>query len=181
MIARVLRRLRRDRRGVTVVEMGLVMLPLTITLLVLFDFSYRMYAQSVLEGTLQRASRQATIGNKTSDQIDVYIKNQLAFFSKAEDPVISKKNYYQFSGVSKPGRWCDYDKDGIKDNDEPAIDPGGDGLGGSDDIVFYTVSVSFPRMFPLGKFLGWSNRETVSANMVLRNQPYGTQVIPSSC
>ena len=37
----------------------------------------------------------------------------------------------------------------------------------------------YPRVVPLFKFLGFSHTETVTANTVLRNQPYGAQ-IPST-
>lgn len=187
------RRLRRDSRGATIVEMGFVILPLTITLLALFDFGYRMYAQSVLEGTLHSAARLATIGNKTPTQIDDYVKGQLTLFSKAHAPEIEKKSYYQFSGVDKEETYTDSDNDGQYDAGECFVDEnknnhwddakhaGNTGLGGSDDIVFYTVTLKLPAMLPLGKFLGWPDEETISANTVLRNQPYGSQAELPTC
>ncbi|SFR79022.1 TadE/TadG family type IV pilus assembly protein [Sphingomonas jatrophae] len=183
------RKLRRDTRGATIVEMGFVILPLCLTLLVLFDFGYRMYAQAVLEGTLHRAARLATIGDKTPTQIDDFVKSQVKLFSKVYPPDIDKASYFQFSGVAKSEdenrngvcevgeTYIDENKNGMWDN---GSNSGNTGLGGSDDIVFYTVTLKFPRLVPLARFMGWSSTETVTANTVLRNQPYGAQAqLPS--
>jgi hypothetical protein len=53
------------------------------------------------------------------------------------------------------------------------------GLGGADDIVYYKVVVTYQRLFPLSKLLGFSPTQTSSANTVLRNQPYAAQAIPA--
>jgi Flp pilus assembly protein TadG len=185
------RRLRHDRRGATIVELGVVILPLTVVLLVLFDFSYRAYLGAIVEGALHGAARRATVGNQTGDQIDAYIKDQLFAFQKNVTVTIDKKSYSQFSGVGKDEKYIDsnannkYDA-GIDcyydDNNNSRYDyketSGERGLGGSDDLVLYTVTADFPRIVPLSKFLGWADAEQVSSNMVLRNQPYGSQSFP---
>lgn len=192
MIA-VARRLRRDERGATIVEMGFVMAPLLIVVLVLFDFGHRFYIQSVVEGTLQQASRLATIGNKTPAEIDTFIQNKLAIFTKSTPPTITKKSYLQFSGVAKEEKFTDADGDNTYDAGECYVDENGNGswdnastagrggLGGADDIVFYTVTLTFPRIVPLGGFMGWAANDQVAANMVLRNQPYGAQATMPTC
>ena len=48
-------------------------------------------------------------------------------------------------------------------------------MGGARDAVLYTVTVSYPRAFPVMKLLGFSNTVTARARTVLRNQPYGAQ------
>ena len=185
------RRLRTDRGGATIVEFGIVIIPLTIVLLALFDFSYRAYLGAVVEGALHSAARKATIGNQTSDQIDAYIKSQLVSFQKSVVVTIDKKSYSQFSGVGKDEKYIDSNANGkydlgvdcyYDDNEngkwDAAATSGQAGLGGSDDLVLYTVTADFPRIVPLTKFLGWSAAEQVKANMVLRNQPFGSQSFP---
>ena len=54
-------------------------------------------------------------------------------------------------------------------------DMGEGGQGGADDAVLYTMTVSYNRLFPMAKMLGWSATQTITASTVLRNQPYGTQ------
>jgi Flp pilus assembly protein TadG len=185
------RRLRGDRRGATIVEFGIVILPLTVVLLVLFDFSYRAYLGAVVEGALHSAARRGTVGTQSSAEIDAYIKSQLVAFQKNVTVTIDKKSYSQFSGVGKDEKYidsngnakydagidCYYDDNGNGKWD-PAATSGKSGLGSSDDLVLYTVTADFPRIVPLTKFLGWTAAEQVKANMVLRNQPYGSQSFP---
>jgi Flp pilus assembly pilin Flp len=183
-------RLGRDERGATIVEMAFVMLPLTITLLAILDLGYRMYLLSVIEGTLHRAARLATVGNQTQDSIDAFVKSQLTNFSKNATITITKTSYHDFSNVGKPEKITqDTDPIGVYNkgdcyedangNGQWDADSGSSGLGGSDDIVYYKVSVSFPSIVPVKGLLGWEPNETVSANTVLRNQPYASQTIPT--
>jgi Flp pilus assembly pilin Flp len=188
----IFKQLREDRRGATMLEFALIAMPLCMVLLGLTDFGYRSYVISVVEGTLHRAARMATIGNKTPSQIDDYIKSQLETFSSNGTITIDKKSYYQFSNVDKSEPLCD--KTGADLNSNGQVDVGDcyqdinnngsydpsakDGLGGSDDIVFYSVTFTYPRVVPMGSLLGWSNSQTVSANTLMRNQPYGSQATP---
>ena len=66
-----------------------------------------------------------------------------------------------YSDANNNGTW---DKDG-----------GNSGQGGARDITILKVSVSYPHLFPLWKMLGRSNTESISAQTVLANQPYGDQ------
>lgn len=186
----MIRRLGRDERGLNVVEFGFVALPLFIILLALTDFGYRIYLEGVVEGTLNKAARRATIGGVSATSIDDYVKTQLDAFSKNAEITINKRSYYDFAHVGKPEKitqdtvplgsynagdcFEDANHNGTWD-----ADSGSGGLGGSDDIVYYQVTVSFPRLVPLGGFLGFSPMETVTANTVLRNQPYGAQMSPT--
>ncbi len=184
-------RLLADRRGATIVEFGLIAVPLTVMLLVMADFGYRIMLGSVVEGALQRTARYATIGNRSSTEVDTFLKDQLVSFQNDVKVTIDKRSYSQFSGVGKDEKYIDsnannqYDKDvdcyyddngnGVWDR---AATSGRTGLGGSDDLVYYTVTADFPRVVPLTRFLGWSASESVSSNMVLRNQPFGSQAFP---
>lgn len=182
-------RLFRDTRGATMVEFAVISVPLCMALMGLTDLGYRSYVSSVVEGTLHRAARMATVGDKTPAQIDTFVGNELRHFSQNGTVTITKTNYYEFSGVKKSeklmtdtaplGIWntgdCYQDLDNDGHWDEVA---GRDGLGGSDDIVFYQVSLTYPRLLPLGQLLGWSNTQTVTSNTVMRNQPFGTQIAP---
>jgi hypothetical protein len=187
--------IRRDARGVTVVEFALISPILCMMLLGMLDIGQRMYMASVVQGTLFRAARKATVGDQTAAQIDTFVTDQLKEFSKNATITITKKSYSDFTGVKQLEKITSdtapvgtynagtalVPADCYEDtnSDWKRDDKGETGLGDSDDIVYYAVKVDFPRIVPLGKFLGWSNTETVQANTVLRNQPYGAQV-PSS-
>ena len=184
------RALKANSQGATILEFAFVAPVLFTILLGLTDFGYRCYAGAIVEGTLQQAARMATIGTKTSSQIDSFIRTKLTKFNTGATVTITKTNYYQFSNINKSelltkdlngnGKWdsgdCYQDVSNFGTWDPVA---GQDGLGGSDDIVWYKVDFTFNRLVPLAGFLGWSNVETISANTVMRNQPYATQPTPS--
>lgn len=185
--------IRRDDRGVSVVEFGLLAPVLCMMLLGMLDLGQRMYLMSVLQGTLFRAARKSTIGDQTSAQIDTFVNNELKEFKKNATVTITKKSYSVFTGVKQletitsdtapigtynAGTDAAHPGDCYEDtnSDWKRDDKGTTGLGQTDDIVYYQVTVVYPRVVPLGKFLGFSDNETVTANTVLRNQPYGAQV-----
>jgi len=157
-------------------------------LMVTFDFGYRVYLGAVVEGTVTQAARLATVGNKTSADIDNYVKSQLLAFSKNAVITITKKSYSEFSGVGVPEKYQDSNNDGVytpgvdcyfDDNHnnvrDSAATSGTTGLGGSDDVVFYSVQAVFPASTPVSGLMGWTATETVTSSTVMRNQPYGAQ------
>lgn len=184
-----LRALLANNSGATMVEFAFIATPLMIILLALTDFGYRSYAGAIVEGTLQQAARLATVGDKTGAQIDDYVRTKLTAFNSGATITINKSNYYRFSNVGKSETITNDNGNGVWDSGECYEDianfgtwdsvAGRNGLGGSDDIVWYTVTFTFNRLVPLGGFLGWSDTETISANTVMRNQPYASQLVPT--
>jgi hypothetical protein len=93
------------------------------------------------------------------------------------------QSYYEFSGVSQPEKIvsdtvplnaynpgdCFEDVNG---NNAYDTDRGRSGTGNADDIVRYSVTITFPRILPLGTLMGWGPTQTLTSNTVLRNQPY---------
>jgi len=181
-------RLRRDSRGATIVEFALVIPVLAMLLLGLLDLGYRSYASSVLQGALHDAARMATVGGYSMAQIDARVRTRLAGFASRSTVTTSTNSYYDFSGVAQPEKIvgdtaplgtynagdCFEDANGSNGYD---ADRGRGGTGNSDDIVRYRVTISFPRIVPLGAFLGWGNTQTITSDTVLRNQPYAGRAI----
>jgi hypothetical protein len=186
-------KVRRNERGVSVVEFGLLAPVLCMLLLGILDLGQRMYLMSVLQGTLFRAARKATVGDQSSAQIDTFVNNELKDFKKNATVTITKKSYSDFTGVKQletitsdtapvgtynAGTSAASPADCYEDtnSDWKRDEKGVSGLGQSDEIVYYQVSITYPRVVPLFKFLGFSDTETVTANTVMQNQPYGAQV-----
>ena len=59
-------------------------------------------------------------------------------------------------------------------------DRGASGQGGASDVVVYTVTLSYNRLFPLWKMLGEPQAADIEVTTVLRNQPYMNQNSTSS-
>lgn len=182
----LLRKIRADQRGVTAVEFAFVAPVFCLSLMGFFDLGYRTYVSSMVQGALHEAARLATVGDKTPAQIDAHVKYRLLEFSDGATVTVNKKSYSDFSDVAKPelitqdtapfGQYnstdCyeDANKNGQYDQDR-----GSTGLGNAEDVVYYEVSISYPRIVPTPKFLGWSANDTVKGATVLRNQPYAAR------
>jgi len=186
---RTLRHLRRDRTGATIVEFALVAPVLIMVLLAMFDIGYNMWAVTMLQGSLQQAARASTLesaggGTATIDDIIVHRVKQLIPGSTI---VFARKSYTNFGDVGRAEDYTDSDKDGICDHGEPYEDANGNGSwdsdrgalgnGGARDAVLYTVSVSYPRAFPLLTIIGLPKTVTANARTVLRNQPFKLQAV----
>lgn len=180
------RRLGRDQRGATIVEFAMILPALCLVLLGTLDMGYRSYVASVLQGALHEAARMATVGGFTQAQIDARVRGRLRAFSNRATIQVQTDSYSDFSSVRQPEKITqDTAPAGYSPGDcyEDAnangrwdADRGASGLGGADDIVNYQVTISYPRIVPIWRVLGWGNTETITSNTVLRNQPYAARV-----
>lgn len=182
------RRLARDARGATIVEFAMILPLLCVLLLGTLDLGYRSYAASVLQGALHEAARLATVGNVPLTQIDARVRTRLSNFATRSTVTTTTSSYYDFAGVRQPEKIvgdtvplntynvgdCFEDANGNSGYD---LDRGRGGTGGADDIVRYEVRMSFPRIVPLGRLMGWGSTQTITANTVLRNQPFAGRQI----
>jgi len=181
-------RLGRDARGATILEFAIVLPVLSLLLLGLLDLGYRSYATSVVQGALHDASRMATVGSYSLAQIDARVKARLSNFATRSTVTTTTTSYYDFSGVAQAEKIvgdtaplnaynagdCFEDANG---NNTYNTDRGRDSTGGADDIVRYQVTITYPRIVPLGGFMGWGNTQTITQNTVLRNQPFAGRSI----
>lgn len=179
-----------DRRGVTAIEFGIVAPVLCLMILGLSDLAYQSYTQSMLEGAVQKAARDSTLeGASTNiDTIDQAVADAVHRVAPGAEVKPLRKSYTTFSNI-KPEKFTDSNKNGVRDagecyddvngNGQWDSDPGKTGVGGSDDIVVYQVTVNYTRIFPMASMLGWSPTQTLVAKTVLKNQPYSTQYLPT--
>lgn len=187
----LLRRLRRDRRGVTAIEFGILIGPLMLIMLATLDLGHRMYVSAVMQGAILEAVRVASIGDKTETQVDQVVKDRMVSLMRADRLSFVRKSYYQFSNVNAAEPLTS-DKNGngsydagdcftdVNGNGNYDTDAAKTGLGGGDDIFYYQVTATYPRLVPLGRMLGWSDTETVQATTMMRNQPYSGQNPPAT-
>ena len=179
------RRLAGDERGATIVEFALV-LPVLMTLLLgLFDTGYNLYTSAILQGAIQKAARDSTLEGATPADLDAKVTSTVHNIAPQSTIVFSRKSYTSFSDIGTPEDFTDVNNDGTCDAGEPYEDENGNGTwdtdrgvtgnGGARDAVLYSVTVSYPHMFPLPSFVGMSNTYTMKSETVLRNQPFDNQ------
>lgn len=189
--ANFVRRLFAAEDGATLTEFALLSPVLLVLLMGIFDMGYNVYADVLLEGSIQKAARDSTLqtaGGK-ADAIDAAVSETVHEITPNATISFSRKAYTNFSDVAQPEDFTDVNKDGICDDGEPFEDVNGngtwdqdrgiDGVGGARDAVLYTVTVHYPRLFPVANLLGLKPYFTTQAQTVLRNQPYGDQAVPT--
>ncbi|HEY0271373.1 MAG TPA: TadE/TadG family type IV pilus assembly protein [Sphingomonas sp.] len=195
-----LRRFRSAREGATIVEFALVLAPFLVLVLGLLDLGFRTYVNVMLQGALNEAARQETIGGVDQSALTAFVQGRMSTIvpqgTSGGTPVgtvtITPSSYYNYTGIgtmeplTKDANnnnlldigdcFTDYNGDNVRDTNS-----GGTGLGGSDDIVYYTATITFPSFVPMALLLGHDQlTETVSATTMFKNQPYASQPTPAT-
>jgi Flp pilus assembly protein TadG len=185
-----------DERGATILEFGLIAPTLCVMLLGALDVGHTLYMQSVLQGAVQKAARDGTLQTAAGDDdaqrfaLDTAVKRQVLRLNKSADVKISRRFYRTFTEAQAQAEetFSDTNGDAICNFGEPFDDRNSNGVRDTDgadsvnnanarDNVVYTVSLSYPRMFPIDKLLGGKGTTDLSATTVLANQPFGAQEV----
>lgn len=188
---RAARSLARDARGATVVEFAIVAPVLGLVLLGAFDIAHTLYARAVLQGIVQKAARDSALESGASpteqNKLDTKVRGQALVMANNAEVTITRRFYRTFTdaAAARAETWSDTNNNGMCDESEPYEDAnlnnvwdadGGDaGQGGAKDATLYTVTVTYPRMFPFYELAGGSRTTKIVASTVLRNQPYSDQ------
>jgi Flp pilus assembly protein TadG len=196
---RPIRTLLRAREGATVVEFALILLPFMTLIMGSLDLGYQVYLRALTTGAVERAARRATVGGLTSAQITDAITEEVRTIlpsPERTDPdavKVFKTNYYNFSSVGGGERITgdtapvgtynstDCYEDRNNNGRYDATAGGADGLGAADDIVYYNVTVTITRLFPVVALFGASPTMTIGTKTLIRNQPYGQQTVLIRC
>ncbi|HEX7872932.1 MAG TPA: TadE/TadG family type IV pilus assembly protein [Sphingobium sp.] len=202
MIPSALRRISQDRRGASLPEFGLICIPLFTLLLGGMDMGYQLYVRAVMQGALQNASRLTTVLTDSTLSNDTTIETALKaeiekIAPKGATVTVTKGSFYQFSAINQmepltkdingngvldapnsSGQkdcWLDVDDDGTRN----VVVNGKTGIGGADDLVKYSATVSYKRLLPIYRFVNMSDTATMSASIMARRQPYRDQDPPT--
>lgn len=195
----LIRKLRADARGATIVEFALVALPLSVLIMGGIDLGHQTYIRSTMQGALNDAARRAAVqdpqfaasGSTTEERVTNTILNQLEPIAPGAELTITQANFYDFSGIGNPeklmtdidgdGTYDEGDGDCYSDLDEDGeydTDSGRTGIGAANDVVFYTAEIDMPRLLPVAALIGFSPNYEMSVSTAIRNQPYGSQKVP---
>ncbi len=192
-------RLSRDERGMAVTEFGLIAIPFMILLLGAFDLGYQNYLRVQIQGVLNDVARTASVQNpglstpgaSVEERIAAAIEERVDLVAREADFTIEQSNFYEFSGVGRSEKLVtDVDGDGEYDAEEDCWEDldgdgqfdenaGRTGRGGADDVVFYEVTVTMPRLLPMASLIGLDEDYAIVARTAVRNQPYNDQAVPT--
>jgi len=183
-----LRRLHRDRSGVTLTEFAFVGPVLILMVMGVFDMAHTQYTSALIHGAMQKAGRDLTLENAGSRQSDIDARVRAQILSVVPDSAtitFERLSHFDFSDIGEAEEFTDENSDGICNNNEVFVDAntngrwdanrGQSGIGGARDAVLYTANVSYRRMFPMFGLAGMPENVTLRASTVLRNQPFDEQ------
>lgn len=176
----------RDTSGVTIIEFALLAPVLMVMLFGLLDLAHSMYTAQMLQGAIQKASRDSTIegASTNASTLDGRVSQAVLAIAPGSTVSFNRKSYSNFTSASRPENYDDLNNNGTCDNGEAFEDAnkngswdqdiGTAGFGGARDAVLYTVTVAYKRLFPIAAFIpGQTKTITMTSSNILRNQPYG--------
>ncbi|MGB3797093.1 MAG: TadE/TadG family type IV pilus assembly protein [Alteraurantiacibacter sp.] len=181
---------RRDESGVTVVEFALIAPTFLLLLMGTLDIGQMVYGQSVLNGAVQSAARDASLEGGDTDAADALVLERVAGVMPGVELETSRTSYYDFADIERAEQWNDADDNGICDNGEAYVDEnrneqwdddvGVSGNGGANDVVIYSVEATYEPIFKV-PFLreAWQSR-TLTSSALKKNQPFANQASYSS-
>ncbi|MBJ7445132.1 MAG: pilus assembly protein [Sphingobium sp.] len=188
----LLRALRGDRRGATILEFAFVAPVLILILMFLFDTAYYLYARAILSGEVQAAGRASGLETATQanrDALDSGVETAVKRLVGAGNVAFTRMAYKSYGRAqSKAEAFVDGNGDGLCNNNETFddanannvrdLDSGASGQGGAKDVTIYTVTLRYNRIFPMAYLLGWPQEVTMASSTILRNQPFDKQSEP---
>jgi hypothetical protein len=177
--------LRRAREGATIVEFAMAA-PIVITLIIgICDIGHMAYTTAVLRGAAQQAARSSSLETADTSASDAQITKAIQNVAPGATVKISRTSYYDFADIDQPEPWNDANNSGDCDNGEVYTDENGNGQwdadvgeagnGSANDVVIYTVDVTYPPLFPVPFIDGSDGLRKLSASSVKKNQPFANQ------
>lgn len=181
----LMRRLKRDERGATVMEFGLMITVFMTLLLGLFDLGQMAYANAILKGAVQDAARSSSLETANTAAADLEVRNAVRVVAIDAEVTSTRVSYFDFEDVERPESWNDEDGDGFCNSGEAYTDEnrngqwdediGAAGNGGAGDVVIYTVKIEYDPLFPNPFIPGGTEKRELSASSVKKNQPFADQ------
>lgn len=197
---RQLRALARDKKGVSVVEFGLMLIPFTLVLVGLIDVSYQMYVHSVLQGAANDAARIISVESPNIGKSGT-LENRVKQLIQARMTKIDMSGatynvkadtYYRYATHGRPERltldkngngrydaatdcWLDTNPNGTYDTSVVSRS----GVGSADDVIQFTINLQMPRLIPIGRLWGDTNNLNMNVTTAVKRQPFRDQTQPA--
>ena len=170
--------------GAALVEFALTLPVWIILAMGSLDLGQMAYAKSVLAGATEDAARSASLETGDTSEADATVERLVQTIAPGAQVTASRVSYYDFADIGRSEAWNDEDGNGLCSDGETYTDENGNGdwdqdvgesgNGGANDVVIYTVTVEFERLFKLPITPGEEMR-TISASAVRKNQPFADQ------
>lgn len=182
-------RLGRNQKAAAAVEFAIIAPAFLTILMGGFDISHTLYTKAILQGEVQKAARDLSLetGAVTAQQnvIDARVRTSVLNMNKSATVTITRQFFQSFTGANS--QFEDVSKDGVCTTGETWFDLNGNGVfdnmnnstgqGAAKDAVRYSVTMTYPHLFPVVRLIGMAPTVTINATTVYANQPYSDQAV----
>lgn len=184
---RRLRLFRRHADGAAAVEFALAAPVLLLVIAGTLELAQAWYVRTVLQSVVNAAGRNSSLQSAqgSTTAIDDRVSHMIHDVMPSATVSFARRSYSDFTSVGQPEDYTDTNKNGQYDAGECFVDMNGNstwdddlgkaGLGGANDVVVYTASVSYKQWFGFTKYFGLPMNQRINATTILRNQPFATQ------
>jgi Flp pilus assembly protein TadG len=184
-VRRLPSRLAGDNRGSTIIEFAIIA-PVLLTLLIgIFDLGQMAYAISTLNGAVQKAARDSALESANTSVADTIVKSKVSPVLPKATFASTRISYFDFKDIGRSERWNDGNNNGTCDSGEAYVDENNNGNwdldigltgnGGANDVVVYTMTVTYKPTFHTPFMPSKWGTRTLSATAIRKNQPFATQ------
>lgn len=188
-LIRRLRRLRRCRGGITLIEFAIAAPVVFAAVAGVIELAMIMFVMTLSEGALREASRFSITGftppgMTREERILEILGDHTIGLVDMSAATVGYKVYPSFGDIGKPEPYTDnapangsYDAgeafQDINGNGQWDADMGAAGLGGPSEIVLYTIEFDWALMTPLvAPFMGTNGKMTMRSSVAVKNEPF---------
>jgi Flp pilus assembly protein TadG len=171
--------------GAAAIEFAIVAPVFMLMLLGIFDIGQMAYGRAILSGAVEKAARSSAMETANTSAADLAVQNAIAPILPGATFVSTRKSYEDFDDIDRAEKFTDTNGDGTCNTGEPYVDEnrsgnwdadvGKGGNGGANDVVVYTVTVTYRPVFRAVILGNTATTRTMTAIGVRKNQPFATQ------
>ncbi len=180
----------KDNKGITAVETAFVLPLLLVIVLGGLELGMQSYMRALMDTAMEKAARDLTLPSAADPAIRDQINEKVTQLMKTTIPQattsFSLTYVDRFSRVTNPSEdFIDTNGNRICDNGETFMDVNGNGYfdtdatasgwGKAEDVIRYSVTVSYPRLAPLPDALGLGDTVTLTSQKFLRIEPFSAR------
>lgn len=188
------RTLGRDPSGATIVEFAVVA-PIFIGIIMfIFDMGFMAYARSILSGEVNAVGRASALETATDDTraaMDDRVTEKVRLIVPDGTVTFQRESFNTYGlAQTRVEPFADGNDNDRCDAGESFIDLNGNrrfdldgaraGGGGARDVVIYTATLQYTRLFPVAELFGMDRTVELQARTLLKNQPFDQQSRPAS-
>lgn len=180
-----LSRLAAAQDGVGTIEFAIVAPVLCLLMMGIFDIGQMAYGRAILSGAVEKAARSSAMETANTAAADQMVQDAIKPILPGATFNSTRGAYVDYGDVGRAELFTDSNGNGTCDPGENYVDEnrsghwesdvGIAGNGGANDVVLYTVTVTYKPVFRVNLLGNTTETRTMKAYGLRKNQPFATQ------